>query len=141
MSAIPPESHPDVSAPGVVSLASSYSVAATIQRLEDTARARGLTIFARIDHHGEAERAGLRMQEAQLIILGSLKGGTPLMVAAPLLALDLPFKALVWQDRDGHVWVSYNSTAYLADRYAIPDDLVKSIAWIDIFMQSVARPT
>lgn len=116
---------------GIVTKASRYSVSDTLQRLEATVRARGLTVFAVIDHSGEAERVGLTMPPAKLLIFGSPKAGTPLMVASPLLALDLPLKALVWQDGQEQVWVSYNSVAYLAERHSIPDDLVKNIAGID----------
>jgi uncharacterized protein (DUF302 family) len=124
------------SAPGIVSKPSPYSVAETLEHVLAALHARGLTLFAEIDHSGEAERVGLTMQSAKLLIFGSPLAGTPLMVASPLLALDLPLKALVWQDQEGHVWVSYNSVAYLASRHAIPDDLVKNIAGLDALIES-----
>ncbi|MGH2517285.1 MAG: DUF302 domain-containing protein, partial [Ktedonobacterales bacterium] len=105
---------PPVSAEGILSRESPYAIAEMIERLTRLIGERGLTLFAHIDHSGEAARAGLTMQPAHVLIFGAPKGGTPLMVAAPLLALDLPLKVLVWQDGDGHVWVSYNSAAYLA---------------------------
>lgn len=118
-------------AEGIGSKASPYSVADTLARLEAAIQARGMKIFALVDHSGEAERAGLTMQPAKLLMFGAPRGGTPLMVASPLLALDLPLKALVWQDASGAVWVSYNSPSYLAARHHIPADLEQNIAGID----------
>ena len=82
----------------------------------------------RIDHSGEAERVGLKMHDAKLLIFGSPKAGTPLMIASPLLALGLPLKALIWKDNEGRVRVGYNSVAYLINRYNLSDDLAKNIA-------------
>src|SRR5208337_3612955 len=110
---------------GVVTKPSSYTTAETLERLENTVRSNGLTIFVRIDHSGEAERAGLKMQDAKLLIFRGPKAGTPLMIASPLLALDLPLKALVWKDKEGRVLVSYNSVTYLTKRYNLPVDLTK----------------
>jgi uncharacterized protein (DUF302 family) len=120
---------------GVVSKPSKYTVAETLQRLENVIQSKGLTVFARIDHSGEAERVGLRMQDAKLLIFGSPKAGTPLMIASPLLALDLPLKALVWKDKEGRVLVSYNSVAYLTNRYNLPVELTKNIAGIDALIE------
>jgi uncharacterized protein (DUF302 family) len=106
-----------------------------LDRLEQGIRDRGLTLFAHIDHKANAETVGLEMQPAHVLIFGNAKAGTPLMAASPLLALDLPLKVLVWQDRDGRVWVSYNSTAYLAERYGIPDALAKNIAGVDALVE------
>jgi len=122
---------------GIVTKASPHgSVTETLERLRNEVRERGLEEFALIDHSGAAERAGLTMQEAKLLIFGSPKAGTPLMVGSPLLALDLPLKVLVWCDREGKVLVSYNSTSYLAGRHSIPRDLVGNIAGIDALVQS-----
>ena len=115
---------------GLVHVASSRSVPETLKKLQTMLEARGLKVFALIDHSGEAEKAGLKMKPTQLLIFGSPKGGTPVMVAAPTLAIDLPLKALVWEDGDGKVWVSYNSPAYLEQRHRIPEDLVKNIAGV-----------
>ena len=93
---------------GIIDVPSPYSVPDTLKRLEDIARAKELTIFARVDHSGEAEKAGLKMRPTQLLIFGSPKAGTPLMIAAPSLAIDLPLKALAWEDAQGKVWLSYN---------------------------------
>ena len=122
---------------GIVTRASAYpSVSETMERLRRMVREKGLEEFALIDHSGAAERAGLEMQEAKLLIFGSPKAGTPLMVASPLLALDLPLKILVWCNRDGDVLISYNATSYLAGRHGIPKDLVRNIAGIDALVQS-----
>ena len=100
------DAQPPASVPGVVTKASPRSLTETVERLQAVIRARGLMMFALIDHSGEAERAGLAMPPTKLLVFGSPKGGTPLMLASPLLALDLPLKALVWQDAVDHVWVS-----------------------------------
>jgi len=121
---------------GVVTKPSKYTVAETLERLENMIRSKGLTIFARIDHSGEAERVGLKMNDEKLLIFGSPKSGTPLMVVSPLLALDLPLKALVWKNNEGQVMVSYNSVTYLTNRYNLPDDLAKNIAGIDPVIES-----
>ena len=124
---------------GMVHLSSAYSVAETLLRLESVLKAKGLAIFCRVDHSGEAEKAGLKMNPTQLVIFGSPKAGTPPMVASPTLAIDLPLKALVWEDAGGKVWVSYNSPEYLKARHNIPDDLVKNIAGIGPLLESVVK--
>ena len=116
---------------GVITKDSPYpSVSETLERLEEAVHNKGLQTFAIVDHSGEAERVGLRMPETKLLIFGSPKAGTPPMVAASLLTLDLPLKALVWEDR-GRVRVSYNATSYLAARHDLPSELVNNIAGID----------
>lgn len=122
---------------GMVHLSSPHSVQETLKRLDSTLQSRGLAVFARIDHSGEAEKVGMKMHPTQVIIFGSPKGGTPVMVASPTLAIDLPLKALVWEDAGGKVWLSYNSAAYLKQRHNIPDELVKNIAVIGPLLQSV----
>ena len=124
---------------GMVHLSSPFPVPETVKRLDSVLQSRGLTVFARVDHSGEAEKVGMKMHPTQLIIFGSPKGGTPLMVASPTLAIDLPLKALVWEDAGGKVWVSYNSTEYLRQRHNIPDELVKNIAVIGPLLQSVVE--
>jgi uncharacterized protein (DUF302 family) len=114
----------------IVSKVSKYSVPETMDRLEKVAKAKGLTIFARIDHSGEAEKAGLKMRPTQLLILGNPKAGTSLMNAAPSVAIDLPLKALAWQDADGKVWLGYNSPDFLKQRHNLPDDMVKVVGAI-----------
>ena len=122
---------------GIVHLSSPYKVPETLKRLDSVLQSRGLTVFARIDHSGEAEKVGMKMHPTQLIIFGSPKGGTPVMVASPTLAIDLPLKALVWEDASGKVWLSYNSAEYLKQRHNIPDELLKNIAVIGPLLQSV----
>ena len=121
---------------GIVTKGSRHSVQETLERLQDNMPAKGLMVFALIDHSGEAEKVGLKMQDAKLMIFGSPKAGTPLMIASPLLALDLPLKALVWKDNDGRVWVSYNSVSYLVNRYNLPSDLTKNVAGIDALIDA-----
>ncbi len=113
---------------GLVQVASSYPVYETVQRLESLLRQKGLQVFAVIDHSGEAEKVGLTMRLTKVVIFGSPLGGTPLMVAAPTLAIDLPLKALVAEDENGKVWVTYNSPEYLQQRHGVPEDLIKNIA-------------
>jgi uncharacterized protein (DUF302 family) len=113
---------------GIVSIASPYSVDETLDHLQKLLDAKGIRIFALIDHSGEAAKVGMEMHPTKLLIFGSPKGGTPVMLAAPTVALDLPLKALVWEDDKGKVWISYNDPAYLQKRHGIPADLVKNLA-------------
>ena len=115
---------------GIVDTPSPYSLEQTVEKLRNVLQARGLTLFALVDHSGEAEKVGMKMPATKLLIFGSPKAGTPLMVAAPTLAIDLPLKTLVSQDAGGKVWVSYNSPEYLQQRHGVPDDLVKNIAGV-----------
>ena len=126
-------------ATGMVHLRSRYTVVETLRRLEAEVTAHGLKIFDRIDHRGEAERAGLEMRPTQVLIFGSPKAGTSLMVAAPTVAIDLPLKALVWEDAGGAVWLSYNSPEYLQQRHGVPDALVKNIAGAAALYRSAAE--
>lgn len=113
---------------GLIQVASRYSVDETVEKLEAAFREKGMQIFALIDHSGEAEKAGLKMRPTKVVIFGSPKGGTPLMVAAPSLAIDLPLKALVAEDAAGKVSVTYNDPAYLQQRHNVPADLIKNLA-------------
>ncbi len=113
---------------GMVHLHSPHTVPETLRRLESLLQAKGVNIFARVDHSGEAEKAGMKMRPRQLLIFGSPKAGTPLMAASPTLAIDLPLKALAWEDADGAVWLSYNSPEYLQQRHKFPADLLGNIA-------------
>ncbi|HEY9638567.1 MAG TPA: DUF302 domain-containing protein [Coleofasciculaceae cyanobacterium] len=116
---------------GIISQPSQYSVTATIDRLEAVLQAKGITIFARIDHQAEAEKVGLSLRPTQLLLFGSPKAGTPLMVAEPTTALDLPIKILAWEAADSKVWLSYNDPNYLKQRFSLSDELVKNIAVIE----------
>jgi uncharacterized protein (DUF302 family) len=123
---------------GLIHVSSSYSVAETAKRLEASLLAHGITIFCRVDHSGEAEKAGLHMPATQLLIFGSPKGGTPLMLASPTIAIDLPLKALIWQDDGGKVWLSYNSPEYLQQRHNVPPELIKNVAGPTPLLQAAA---
>jgi uncharacterized protein (DUF302 family) len=120
---------------GLVQIPSRYSVEETLQRLESALATRGLEIFARVDHSGEAEKVGMKMQPTKLLIFGSPKAGTPLMVAAPTLAIDLPLKALVWEDEAGKVWLTYNSPDYLRERHDVPSELIKNLEGPGVLME------
>ena len=124
---------------GMIDVPSPYSVPETLARLESILKERGLTIFARVDHSGEAERAGLKMRPTQLLIFGSPKGGTPVMVAAPSVAIDLPLKALAWEDERGRVWLSYNAPEYLQQRHGFPVDLLQNIAGASALIQKAVE--
>src|SRR5713226_8851511 len=113
---------------GIVSKPSRYSVPQTLDRLESVVRAKGLTVFARIDHSGEAEKVGLKMRPTQLLIFGNPKTGTALMNSSPSIAIDLPLKALAWEDQSRDVWLSYNIPDYLKQRHDVKDEFVKNIA-------------
>lgn len=122
---------------GMIHLSSPYSVAETVDRLEAVIQTQGLKLFCRIDHSGEAAKIGLKMHPTQVIIFGSPKGGTPVMLASPTAAIDLPLKALIWEDGGGKVWISYNRPDYLQHRHNISDGLLKNIAGIGPLLQNV----
>ena len=113
---------------GLLQVASHYSVDETVKRLQAAFAEKGLQVFGLIDHSGEAERVGLKMRPTKVLIFGSPKGGTPLMVAAPSLAIDLPLKALVAEDAAGKVSVIYNDPQYLKERHGVPEELIKNLA-------------
>lgn len=113
---------------GLVAVASHYSVEETVNRLKAAFAEKGMQIFAVIDHSSEAEKVGLTMRPTKVVIFGSPKGGTPLMVAAPSLAIDLPLKALIAEDAEGKVSVTYNDPEYLKDRHGVPEELIKNLA-------------
>ena len=123
---------------GIVDKQSNHSVDETVQRLKETIHSRGLTLFALVDHSGEAEKVGMQMPPTKLLIFGNPKAGTPLMLAAPRVAMDLPLKILVWQDQASKVSVSYNSPAYLQERYGFPQELIKNIAAVEILAAAAA---
>jgi uncharacterized protein (DUF302 family) len=122
---------------GIITLASPHSVPDTLDRLEQILRSKNITIFSRVDHSGEAEKVGLHMPPTQLLIFGNPRGGTPLMLAEPLSAIDLPLKALAWQDPAGNVFLSYNDPHYLQQRFSLPDTLLAPIAGLDTLLQQV----
>jgi uncharacterized protein (DUF302 family) len=124
---------------GLVRVKSQHSFVDTLSRLESTVQGKGLTIFARIHFSDDAEKAGLKMDPSALVIFGNPRAGTPLMQAAPTLAIDFPLKILVSQDKNGTVWVSYNTPDYLRERHNIPADLIKNIAGIAQIADTVAK--
>ncbi|MGA7409165.1 MAG: DUF302 domain-containing protein [Bryobacteraceae bacterium] len=107
----------------IMNVASRHSVDETVARFQSLLGSKGVKLFALIDHSGEAEKAGLHMPPTKLLIFGNPKGGTPLMLAAPSIAIDLPLKALVWEDPGGKVWISYNDPHYLQTRHQLPQGL------------------
>jgi uncharacterized protein (DUF302 family) len=113
---------------GIINKASNHSVDETVENLNGILQTKGVTLFALVDHSGEAEKAGLKLRPTKLLIFGNPKGGTPVMVAAPSAAIDLPLKILVWEDAGGKVWASYNKPAYLQQRHGIPQELLPNIA-------------
>jgi len=113
---------------GIVDVPSRRSVDETLDRLKSLLQAKGVPVFALIDHSGEAAKAGLQMRPTKLLIFGNPKAGTPLMIAAPSLAIDLPLKILIREDADGRVWLSYNSLDYLRERHGVPPDLMQNLA-------------
>ena len=113
---------------GLVQVASKYSVEETLRRLEAAFASKGLQVFAVVDHSGEADKVGLEMRPSKVVIFGSPKAGTPLMVASPSLAIDLPLKALVAEDAGGKTSVTYNSPEYLKERHGVPEELMKNLA-------------
>ncbi len=113
---------------GLVEIASRYSVDETVQRLDAAFREKGMKIFVVIDHSGEAEKVGMKMRPTKVVVFGSPKGGTPLMIAAPSLAIDLPLKTLVAEGADGKVSVTYNAPEYLQQRHRAPAELIKNLA-------------
>jgi len=123
---------------GIVRKASNYSVEETLRKLQATLAAKAVTVFALIDHSGEAEKVGLQMPPTKLLVFGNPKGGTPLMLAAPSIAIDLPLKILVAEDDQGKVSVSYNSPTYLKERHGLPENLLQNIALVESLAASVS---
>ena len=113
---------------GIIDKPSNHSVDQTVENLKDILQSQGIKLFALVDHSGEAEKVGITMGPTKLLIFGSPKAGTPLMLAAPSVAIDLPLKILVWQDDQRKVWVSFNSPEYLKERHSLPEELVQNIS-------------
>jgi Uncharacterized conserved protein len=126
------------SANGIISIPTKYSVDQTVEKLAAILQAKGITLFALVDHSGEAAKVDMEMLPTKLLIFGTPKAGTPLMLAAPSIALDLPLKLLVWQDEDENVWISYNSPQYLRDRHSLPSALLRNIETIAALAASAA---
>jgi uncharacterized protein (DUF302 family)/uncharacterized membrane protein YidH (DUF202 family) len=124
---------------GIISVPSDHSVDQTVEKIKGILQAKDVNLFALVDHSGEAEKVGLHLNPTKLLIFGSPKAGTPLMLAAPSIAIDLPLKILVWEDSDGEVWISYNSPAYLQERHKLPKELLQNIAVVEILAANAAK--
>jgi uncharacterized protein (DUF302 family)/uncharacterized membrane protein YidH (DUF202 family) len=116
---------------GITNKASNHSVDQTVEKLKTILQSKGVTLFALVDHSGEAEKVGMKMRPTKLLIFGSPKAGTPLMLASASIAIDLPLKILVWEDAQGKVWISYNSPDYLKERHGLPQELLQNIAVVE----------
>src|SRR5436853_6622736 len=124
---------------GIITLPSQHSVDQTVEKLQALLRAKGVTLFTVVDHSGEAAKVGMRLRPTKLLIFGNPKAGTPLMLAAPSVAIDLPLKLLVWEDARGKVWLGYNSPAYLQQRHGLPDSLLPNIAVVEALAHAAAE--
>lgn len=124
---------------GIVRLASLHSVDETVERLKSILQSKGITLFAVIDHSGEAAEVGLKMPDTRLVIFGNPRGGTPLMLASPSVAIDLPLKLLIAKDDRGSVWVSYNSPDYLGERHGLPESLLANVAVVQSLAAQAAK--
>jgi uncharacterized protein (DUF302 family)/uncharacterized membrane protein YidH (DUF202 family) len=123
---------------GLVTLTSRYSVDETVEKLKGILTAKGVMLFALVDHSGEAAKAGMQMPNTKLLIFGSPKAGTPVMLASPSIAIDLPLKILIAEDEAGKVWISYNSAQYLVERHGLPAELMKNLAVIGALANAAA---
>jgi len=124
---------------GITTKSSNHSVDETVEKLKSILQAKGVTLFALVDHSGEAAKVGMKMPATKLLIFGSPKAGTPLMLAAPSIAIDLPLKILVSEDAQGKVWVSYNSPDYLQERHNLPPELLQNIAVVETLATKIAE--
>jgi uncharacterized protein (DUF302 family) len=123
---------------GIVRIPSRYSVAETIDRLTSFLQQRGITVFARIDFSGDAARAGLTLRAEQMLIFGNPRAGTPLLVAAPTVGLDLPMKALIWEDLNGEVWLGYNDPTYIVNRHRLESSFTANLEAVVPLMHHAA---
>jgi uncharacterized protein (DUF302 family) len=124
---------------GIVSRPSKYSVDDTVGRLQGILREKGITVFAVVDHSGEAAKVGMKMRGTKLVIFGNPKGGTPLMVATPSVAIDLPLKILVWEDESGKVWSSFNTVQYLRARHGFSEELGRNIGVVEMLAGKIGE--
>ena len=124
---------------GIVTIPSHQSVDQTVKKLQDSLQAKGVKLFAVIDHSSEAEMAGMQMRPTKLLIFGNPKAGTPLMIASPSIAIDLPLKVLVWEGADGKVSLAYNAPSYLQARHGLPQDLLQNIALVEVLATQAAQ--
>jgi uncharacterized protein (DUF302 family) len=124
---------------GIVSQHTNHSVDETVEKLTNILQSKSVTLFAMVDHSGEAAKVGMKMPPTKLLIFGNPKAGTPLMLAAPSIAIDLPLKILVWEDANGEVWISYNSPDYLKERHGLPQELLQNIAVVKTLASKAAE--
>lgn len=124
---------------GVVTILSHQSVDQAVHNLEMILQSKGVKLFCIIDHSGEAERAGLKMRSTKLLIFGNPKAGTPLMIAVPTIALDLPLKILISEGADGKTWITYNAPGFLASRHNVPPELAPALAAVEALARSAAE--
>jgi uncharacterized protein (DUF302 family) len=124
---------------GIIDKPGNHSVDETAEKLQAILRAKGIALFALVDHSGEAAKVGMKMRPTKLLIFGNPKAGTPLMQASPSIAIDLPLKILIWEDAAGKVWVSYNSPAYLRERHHLPEELERNIAVVETLAAEAAK--
>jgi uncharacterized protein (DUF302 family) len=124
---------------GLVNVSSNHSVEETVAKIEAFLSEKQVKLFAMIDHSGEARQAGFEMRPTKVIIFGNPRGGTPLMLAAPSTAIDLPLKLLVWEDAEGKVWITYNRPQYLQERHQFPKELLPNLAVIEGIAANAAR--
>src|SRR5712692_8334729 len=124
---------------GLVEIPSNHSVVETVEKLKRILQEKGVTLFALVDHSGEAAKVGMKMRPTKLLIFGNPKAGTPVMLAAPSSAIDLPLKILIWEDGEGKVWVTYNSAKYLQERHGLPEELLQDIAVVETLATKAAE--
>ena len=124
---------------GLIDIPSNHSVEETVEKLKGILQAKGITLFALVDHSGEAGKAGMQMRPTKLLIFGNPKAGTPVMLAAPSSAIDLPLKILIWEDAQEKVWVTYNSPIYLQERHNLPPELLQNVGVIETLAKKAAE--
>jgi uncharacterized protein (DUF302 family) len=124
---------------GIIAIPGKHSVNQTVETLKSILQAKGVKLFALIDHSGEAEKVGMKMRPTKLLIFGNPKAGTPVMLAAPTIAIDLPLKILIGEDNQGKVWISYDSPIYLQERHRLPQELLQDIAVVETLAAKAAE--
>jgi len=124
---------------GIIDIPSNHSVDETIEKLKGILQTKGVTLFALIDHSGEAQKVAMKMRPTKLLIFGNPKAGTPVMLAAPSSAIDLPLKILTWEDAQGKVWLTYNSPVYLRERHNLSPELLQNIAVVEALAAEAAN--
>lgn len=124
---------------GMVHISTRHTVEEALGKLQTILKTKGVPIFALVDHSGEAAKVGMEMHPTKLLIFGNPKGGTPLMLAAPTVAIDLPLKILIWEDDQGKIWVTYNTVEYLTERHQLPADLAQNIGFLANLAATVAE--